>query len=166
MKQAIQSLHPIDISLYFSLAMGLITIDHIITDNFREKEVKDKLDAKYYTAYKKQMNKEKGQTSRYIHEFIRYYNRTLKFSDGRMIKEAIPFTTAPVALIEHWVKKVLKMDKQYLEKVQSIRKLAYCSPVQLQGEFESHFRHWTDYRYIYISFIFTIKFCLYNIYII
>ena len=160
MEQAIRSLHPIDISLYFSLAMGLVTIDHIIAhEKYHEKEVKDELDTKFYKAYKTEMNKQKGQESRYVHEFIKYYNRTLKFRNDKIIKEPIPFTTAPIALMEYWLRGVLQMDKQYLQKIQSIRKLPYCSPVQLQGEFESHFRHWTDYRYIYISFIYH----LYNI---
>ena len=148
MRLAIVYLPAIDIPTYFAYATNLIKKDDILNANKHIYEVTSDINVNAYEKEKERMNKKFGK-GHYIHEFIVYYERQLQKYNGSTEYTILPAITAPLSMPIFWAKHILKMSKCYIDKVQSLTKLAYCSPVQLQGDMEGHFRLYTTHVYVY-----------------
>ena len=159
MQEAIKYLHAVDLLIYFAFAMDMITIDHILTTKHHPKnrKISNQMNLASYVKYKQEQDEIHGDKP-YVHKFVEYWIRWLKYPNGTMRKDIVPFITAPITLIKHWFYHVLDIQRQRLkQKIESLARLPYQCAVQMQGDFESHFRHWVVPRhvlflcYLYIS---------------
>ena len=149
MTEAITCLPAVDLLIYFAFAMSMITIDHIITDKYRPpKKISNKIDRASYIKYKRTQD-EKFDEEPYVHDFVEYWIRHLRYPNGQIRSDIVPFITAPIPLIRYWCKHILEIKRpRTKKKIDMLDRLPYQSAVQMQGDFESHFRHWVKPRYV------------------
>ncbi len=92
-----------------------------------------------YKTYKNKMDSIYGH-SQYIHDFVSYYPRILQTYDGRIIKHMQPSLTGSIEGIQWFVKYKLEMGPKWQKKVALLFRMALCTPEQLSGLFEAHYR--------------------------
>ena len=97
MKLAVRRLHAVDILLYFAYAMKLIELNQILNPPKRDK-VTNEMDVEAYKKYREQKDEECG-VGKYVHHFVEYWIRVLKFPDGRLEEDVLPAASSPITLI-------------------------------------------------------------------
>ena len=161
---AFEALPAIDLLTYFAIAMNMITPDMIVIPTEEHKRIASKdINVERYNQYKEMMDEifeeETGGKSRYVHDFMEFWPRTLRYPDGSTSTEILPAIEPSMFLMKHWAQSILKVKAHVLKKVESCFHLPFSCATQLQGAFESHFRLWIKpMSVLYIFHIFFIYF--------
>ncbi len=149
---AVKHLIPVDIQLFFAFLMNLCSKNDILNPPKQDiedaKKLNGQIDVQKYDNYKQLMDKKYGK-EQYIHNFMIWYPRTIKYLANNYIKtEYLPAMTAPLPTIIWWVRHVYPMSNKYVQKVLSIKQTPMISPTQVQGGVESHLRTFCDHTYV------------------